>query len=69
MALAFVFGYALSGEQVPAAEDPGRGFGIQGFSEAFLNEYWLYFELSSVLLVAAVVAAVAVVKIGSPRRG
>ncbi|MFO1304671.1 MAG: NADH-quinone oxidoreductase subunit J [Burkholderiales bacterium] len=69
VALAFVFGYALSGVEAPAAADAGRGFGIQGFSEAFLNEYWLYFELISVLLVAAVVAAVAVVKIGGTRRG
>ena len=37
-------------------------FGLQQFSIAFLNEYWLHFELTSVLLVAAVVAALAVVK-------
>ena len=29
---------------------------------AFLNEYWLHFELTSVLLVAAVVAALAVIR-------
>jgi NADH-quinone oxidoreductase subunit J len=34
---------------------------------AFLSEYWLQFELTSVLLVAAVVAALAVIK-GSRRR-
>jgi NADH-quinone oxidoreductase subunit J len=44
-------------------------FGVRPFSEVFLNEYWLYFELVSVLLVAAVVAAIAVVKIGIGRRG
>jgi NADH-quinone oxidoreductase subunit J len=37
-------------------------FGLQEFSIAFLNEYWLHFELTSVLLVAAVVAALAVIK-------
>ncbi len=41
-------------------------FGLQQFSAAFLNEYWLQFELTSVLLVAAVVAALAVIK-GSRR--
>jgi NADH-quinone oxidoreductase subunit J len=39
-------------------------FGLQEFSVAFLNEYWLHFELTSVLLVAAVVAAMAVIKGG-----
>ena len=67
VALAFAFGYALNGDQAPAAA--WRGVGVQAFSEAFLNEYWLYFELVSVLLVAAVVAAVAVVKTGGARRG
>jgi NADH-quinone oxidoreductase subunit J len=37
-------------------------FGVQRFSIAFLREYWLYFELSSVLLVVAVIAAVAVIR-------
>jgi NADH-quinone oxidoreductase subunit J len=41
-------------------------FGIGKFSVIFLNEYWLHFELTSVLLVAAVVAALAV--IGVSRR-
>ena len=53
-----------------APEAPGGArFGIQAFSETFLNEYWLYFELVSVLLVAAVVAAISVVKLGIGRRG
>jgi NADH-quinone oxidoreductase subunit J len=43
-------------------------FGIQPFSIEFLNEYWLQFELVSVLLVAAVVAALAVLEVGR-RRG
>src|SRR6266545_3108016 len=41
-------------------------FGLQQFSATFLNEYWLQFEVTSVLLVAAVVAALAVIK-GSAR--
>jgi NADH-quinone oxidoreductase subunit J len=44
-------------------------FGIQRFSIDFLNEYWLHFELVSVLLVAAVVAALAVLEIGRRHRG
>lgn len=43
-------------------------FGVKPFSAAFLGEYWLYFELTSVLLVVAVLAAVAIVKLrGAPR--
>jgi NADH-quinone oxidoreductase subunit J len=42
-------------------------FSLQDFSVAFLNEYWLHFELTSVLLLAAVVAALAVIK-GSGRQ-
>lgn len=41
----------------------GGSFGISSFSVAFLNEYWLHFELTSVLLVAAVVAALAIIKV------
>ena len=42
---------------------PSGGFTLQQFAAAFLNEYWLHFELTSVLLVAAVVAAIAVVEV------
>ena len=41
----------------------GATFGLEAFSKAFLSEYWLHFELTSVLLVAAVVAAIAVIKV------
>ncbi len=50
---------------------PGGGsasYGLQPFAIAFLNEYWLHFELTSVLLVAAVVAAMAVIR-GAKRHG
>jgi NADH-quinone oxidoreductase subunit J len=40
----------------------GEGFDLARFSVAFLSEYWLHFELTSVLLLAAVVAAIAVIK-------
>lgn len=38
-------------------------FGITQFSAAFLRDYWLHFELTTVLLVAAIVAALAVVRV------
>lgn len=44
-------------------------FRIQPFSVAFLNDYWLYFELTSVLLLAAVVAAIAILNVGGKRNG
>ena len=47
----------------------GTGYGIASFSAAFLDEYWLLFELTSVLLVAAVVAALAVIRVGRARAG
>jgi len=53
--------YVVSGATV--------SFGLQQFSAAFLNEYWLHFELTSVLLLAAVVAAIAVIKGGRKTHG
>ena len=44
-------------------------FGLREFAAAFLDEYWLHFELVSVLLVAAVVAAVAVIDVNRGNRG
>ena len=54
-----------------AARPATRRYGISKFSIAFLNDYWLHFELTSVLLVAAVVAALAVIKVSRrrPRHG
>jgi len=51
----------------PPAAAEATPFGISEFSIAFLTEYWLHFELTSVLLVVAVVAALAVIRID--RRG
>jgi NADH-quinone oxidoreductase subunit J len=38
-------------------------FGIREFSASFLQTYWLHFELTTVLLLAAVVAAMAVIRV------
>jgi len=66
LVVAFVRGLAGS---TPAVMGAGVGttFDVQPFSVAFLNDYWLYFELTSVLLLAAVVAAIAILK--ARRRG
>jgi NADH-quinone oxidoreductase subunit J len=50
---------------LPAHRDTAgeASYGISQFSISFLNDYWLHFELTSVLLVAAVVAALAVIKV------
>jgi NADH-quinone oxidoreductase subunit J len=50
---------------LPVQHEAGASasFGIGKFSVNFLNDYWLHFELTSVLLVAAVVAALAVIKV------
>jgi NADH-quinone oxidoreductase subunit J len=55
---------------LPASSDATVGpfFGLKDFSIAFLNEFWLHFELVSVLLVAAVVAALAVLQVGRRNR-
>jgi NADH-quinone oxidoreductase subunit J len=61
-------GYGLGGGTYAQAKST-VSFTLQQFSAAFLNEYWLYFELTSVLLVAAVVAAIAVIKGAARRHG
>jgi NADH-quinone oxidoreductase subunit J len=53
----------------PSGAEGGTVFNLQQFSVAFLNEYWLHFELVSVLLVAAVVAALAIIEVGRKHRG
>lgn len=66
--LSGIFGVAVSQSgNAPAITVTGNAtFGLTQFSTAFLNEYWLEFELTTVLLVAAIVAALAV--IGVSRR-
>ena len=59
-----------SGGHAVAATGSGAGeFSVQRFSVAFLREYWLHFELTSVLLLAAVVAAITVIKGGRRHDG
>ena len=53
----------------PTGATSGTRFGVQRFSVEFLNEYWVQFEFVSVLLVAAVVAALAVLEVGHRHRG
>ena len=47
----------------------GAVFGMSEFSTVFLRDYWLEFELTSVLLVAAIVAALAVIKVSRRAHG
>jgi len=57
---------------LPAANGVSGGaalFGLKQFSLEFLGVYWLQFELVSVLLVAVVVAALAVLEVGRKYRG
>ncbi len=66
--LAGAFVYLLRREgPVGLPGDDTLAFGVERFSQAFLRDYWLYFELTSVLLLAAVVAAIAILK--ARRRG
>jgi NADH-quinone oxidoreductase subunit J len=51
------------------ASPTGGAFGVQPFSVTFLTDYWLHFELVSVLLLAAAVAAIAVIAIERRSRG
>ena len=76
-ALATVLGAAVSRGQVMTAERlaqmhdglTGASFGVQPFSVEFIERYWLHFELTSVLLLAAVVAAIAVFRAGRRHDG
>ena len=47
----------------PIGELGQTSYGISRFSISFLHDYWLQFELTSVLLLAAVVAALAVIRV------
>ncbi len=76
--LAVALGAALSSGRMMSAEQlaamhpggrPGASFEVQPFSAEFLERYWLHFELTSVLLLAAVVAAIAVIKAGRRHDG
>jgi NADH-quinone oxidoreductase subunit J len=64
--LAWALVHAVHGLLGNATSTPAR-FGLKEFAVSFLNDYWLHFELTSVLLLAAVVASLAVIK-GASRR-
>jgi NADH-quinone oxidoreductase subunit J len=67
--LVATIGFGVS-QGLPAwsAAADGAAFGLSQFSITFLTEYWLHFELVSVLLVAAIVGALAVIQVNR-RRG
>ena len=75
--LAAALGAAVSRGRIATAADLAlvqpagapAAFGVQPFSVEFLGHYWLHFELTSVLLLAAVVAAIAVIKAGRRHDG
>jgi NADH-quinone oxidoreductase subunit J len=75
--LAAALGVAVSRGRIATAADLAlvqpqgapAAFGVQPFSAEFLGHYWLHFELTSVLLLAAVVAAIAVIKAGRRHDG
>ncbi len=75
--LATALGAAVSRGRIATAADimhvqpegAPSAFGVQPFSVEFLDQYWLHFELTSVLLLAAVVAAIAVIKAGRRHDG
>jgi NADH-quinone oxidoreductase subunit J len=64
-------GSAAAGPDLAVLPDAERSvlFNVQPFSLEFLEHYWLHFELTSVLLVAAVVAAIAIIKAGRRHDG
>ena len=61
--------YGLIGAFDQSSAEPAASYGVQSFSVVFLNEYWVHFELTSVLLVVAVVAALAILQVGRKARG
>jgi len=75
--LAIALAAAVSGGQIMGAaelayfrpEGVTATFEVEAFSAEFLDRYWLHFELTSVLLLAAVVAAIAVIRTGRRRDG
>ena len=54
---------------LPAPIDAAKAFGMAPFAVDFLKNYWLHFELTSVLLLAGLVAALAVIKVTRKSHG
>jgi NADH-quinone oxidoreductase subunit J len=69
-ALALAWAVTRAPSPAAATTDPqGSAFLVAPFSVEFLKAYWLPFELTSVLLLAAVIAAIAVIKGGRRNDG
>ena len=65
-----VFGISVYRSTADILTLPGApAFSLTQFSTAFLSQYWLEFELTSVFLVAAIVAALAVIKVSRRAQG
>ncbi len=63
-ALVGVLGISVYRSSAEVLTAPGASaFSLTQFSTAFLSQYWLEFELTSVFLVAAIVAALAVIRV------
>jgi NADH-quinone oxidoreductase subunit J len=54
---------------LPAGKGAASAFGMAPFAVDFLKNYWLHFELTSVLLLAGLVAALAVIKVTRKSHG
>jgi NADH-quinone oxidoreductase subunit J len=54
---------------LPAGTGAASAFGMAPFAVDFLKNYWLHFELTSVLLLAGLVAALAVIKVTRKSHG
>lgn len=73
--LAFVLLLGLLVGGLWQALPPARGeasdqtFTLASFAAEFLSTYWLHFELTSVLLLVAVAAALAIIKLSRPAPG
>lgn len=69
-ALVGVLGISVYRSTADVLSVPGApAFSLTQFSSAFLSQYWLEFELTSVFLVAAIVAALAVIKVSRRAHG
>jgi NADH-quinone oxidoreductase subunit J len=54
---------------LPSGTGAAKSFGMAPFAVDFLKNYWLHFELTSVLLLAGLVAALAVIKVTRKSHG
>ena len=62
LALLRALGNSVPGTYLSEKSVPGTEFSFATFSVAFMERYWLHFELATVLLLAGIVAAWAVIR-------